>query len=277
MEYLLEHLEDWKVFYDEVTEDMVEKAASQCGRSRGHASPGRRRLSRTADQLDTSRRQTRGDSVPGHVRAFTQSRGCPACLECRKLGTITVTTSDELGPKEQLVWVLDAKMGRVSYFERWYRGPRPREPCDQQLTKTMEGPTVTGKAHGESEFREWVRSRMARPASTSSEVERYMRKEPQETENPVDWWLAQQTTFPMLSKLTLDILAIPAMSSDCERTFSLAKLSLTSQRLSMSPATLEALQCLKNWTRQSAAGLGAVKWCQGWQDSGLVDLSDGEY
>ncbi|KAK4074631.1 hypothetical protein Purlil1_12926 [Purpureocillium lilacinum] len=317
IEYLLEHLEDWKVFYDEVTEDMVEKAASQCRLPRGHASPGRRRLSRTADQLDTVRRQTPGDSGPEHVREAYAEQRLSSVSRVQEIGKdhrhylrLCITTAWQklneyyaklgesplfaaaiilhpaLGMKyletnweseEQLVWVRDAKMGLVSYFERWYRGPQPREPCDQQLTKVMEGPTVTGKAREESEFRQWVRSRMARPASTGSEVERYIRMEPQETENPVDWWLAQQTTFPMLSKLALDILAIPAMSSDCERSFSLAKLSLTSQRLSMSPATLEALQCLKNWTRQSAVKLGAVKWCQGWQGSGLVDLSDGEY
>lgn len=58
--------------------------------------------------------------------------------------------------------------------------------------------------------------------------------EPQETDDPVDWWIAHQGSFPVLSRLVLDIFAIPAMATDCERCFSLARLSLTSQRLSMS-------------------------------------------
>jgi hypothetical protein len=57
---------------------------------------------------------------------------------------------------------------------------------------------------------------------------------------------------------TLDILAIPAMATDCERSFSLAKLTLTTQRLSMTTETLEKLQCLKNWVRHGAVKLGAT-------------------
>jgi hypothetical protein len=40
-------------------------------------------------------------------------------------------------------------------------------------------------------------------------------------------------------QLALDVFAIPAMASDCERQFSLAKLTLTSQRLSIGADTLE--------------------------------------
>lgn len=48
------------------------------------------------------------------------------------------------------------------------------------------------------------------------------------------------------------------MAADCERTFSLAKLTLTSQRLSMDPRTLELIQCLKNWLRRNAITLGGI-------------------
>jgi hypothetical protein len=62
----------------------------------------------------------------------------------------------------------------------------------------------------------------------------------------------------MISQLALDILAIPAMATDCERSFSLAKLTLTTQRLSMTTETLEKLQCLKNWVRHGVVKLGAT-------------------
>ncbi|KAH7462793.1 hypothetical protein FOMA001_g18317 [Fusarium oxysporum f. sp. matthiolae] len=91
-----------------------------------------------------------------------------------------------------------------------------------------------------------------------SELERYLRLEPQETEDPIEWWMARQGQFPMISQRALDILAIPAMATDCERSFSLAKLTLTSQRLSMTTETLEKLQCLKNWVRHGAVKLGAT-------------------
>ena len=63
---------------------------------------------------------------------------------------------------------------------------------------------------------------------TGNKLERYLRLKPQATTNPVEWWMAQRTSFPLLSKLALNILAIPAMAADCKRAFSLAKLTLTS-------------------------------------------------
>jgi hypothetical protein len=50
-----------------------------------------------------------------------------------------------------------------------------------------------------------------------------------------------------MSRMALDFFSVPAMSAECERVFSLAKMILTTQRQSMTDATLEALVCLKFW------------------------------
>jgi hypothetical protein len=63
------------------------------------------------------------------------------------------------------------------------------------------------------------------------ELERYLRLEPQEAEDPIEWWMAHQGQFPMVSQLALDILAIPAMATDCDRSFCLAKLTMTTETL----------------------------------------------
>jgi hypothetical protein len=62
----------------------------------------------------------------------------------------------------------------------------------------------------------------------------------------------------MISQLALDILAIPAMATDCERLFSQAKLTLATQRLSMATETLNKIQWLKIWVRNGAVNLGAT-------------------
>jgi hypothetical protein len=51
----------------------------------------------------------------------------------------------------------------------------------------------------------------------------------------------------VLSSFTLDIFTIPAIATDCERQFSLAKLILTSQRLAMGADMLERVYYLRNW------------------------------
>lgn len=76
--------------------------------------------------------------------------------------------------------------------------------------------------------------------------------------HPVHWWIDHQQQFPRLSALALDILAIPAMAADCERSFSIAKLSVSSQRHSMNPETLEMLQLLKDWLQSGDVIAGGL-------------------
>jgi hypothetical protein len=52
-----------------------------------------------------------------------------------------------------------------------------------------------------------------------------------------------------LSKMALDILLIPSMSTDLERLFSGAKISVLDRRNRLRIYTLEALECLKSWLK----------------------------
>jgi hypothetical protein len=67
--------------------------------------------------------------------------------------------------------------------------------------------------------------------------------------DPVNWWLepSQRERFPRLSRMALDLLTAPAMSADCERLFSAAKLTITDLRTRLSAQSVEALLCLKSW------------------------------
>uniref|UniRef100_A0A0D2XRV7 HAT C-terminal dimerisation domain-containing protein n=1 Tax=Fusarium oxysporum (strain Fo5176) TaxID=660025 RepID=A0A0D2XRV7_FUSOF len=160
--------------------------------------------------------------------------------------------------EEQLVWVRDAKIGLSDYLDRWYHCNRPVDEQQKMIMDTSTSLSVPRTTTEVSVFKQWIKSRTAKTTVMGSELERYLRLEPQETEDPIEWWMAHQGQFPMISQLALDILAIPAMATDCERSFSLAKLTLTTQRLSMTTETLEKLQCLKNWVRHGAVKLGAT-------------------
>lgn len=54
-----------------------------------------------------------------------------------------------------------------------------------------------------------------------------------------DWWLSNSASFPVLSRMALDLLAVPAMSTEVERVFSGYFLSFTpansSTKLTLSP------------------------------------------
>jgi len=44
------------------------------------------------------------------------------------------------------------------------------------------------------------------------------------------WWKAHESQWPSLARMAFDMMAIPAMSSECERLFSSAKLLLSDHR-----------------------------------------------
>lgn len=101
-------------------------------------------------------------------------------------------------------------------------------------------------------------ARLPQLSDAGDELERYYRLERVTVDNPIQWWVDHKGSFPQLSRLALDILAIPPMSTDCERAFSIAKLTFTSQRHTLQEATVQMLQLLKNWFRHCGIKIGGV-------------------
>lgn len=91
--------------------------------------------------------------------------------------------------EEQLVWVRDAKMGLSGYLDRLYHDYRPQWAEDQQkaIVETTSAPSIPQRTHEDSVFTRWVKNRTARTTVTGSELERYLRLEPQETDDPIEW------------------------------------------------------------------------------------------
>jgi hypothetical protein len=157
---------------------------------------------------------------------------------------------------DQRKWLYEAKDGLYAYWSKWYAD----EIASPSASPHRGDFAIFSKiSRGEdSEYRQWLDSRASEVAANdSSELDQYFRQSiAQPVDEPIQWWMSHRRTFPTLSRLALDILAIPAMATDCERTFSLARLTLTSQRLSMAPSRLEEVQCLKNWLRGGSVSIG---------------------
>jgi hAT family C-terminal dimerisation region len=72
-----------------------------------------------------------------------------------------------------------------------------------------------------SDFLVWKYGRST-AVSASDELDKYLRVE-WETLPDLDvhsWWIQHQTQYPLLFKMAMDIMAIPAMASEVERVFS---------------------------------------------------------
>ncbi len=72
--------------------------------------------------------------------------------------------------------------------------------------------------------------------------------------DPLEYWNSQYQTQPDLARFALDMLAIPLMSSECERVFSSAKLLVTDNRNRLKVDIIEANECLKWWFGKPADG-----------------------
>jgi hypothetical protein len=65
--------------------------------------------------------------------------------------------------------------------------------------------------------------------------------------NPLVWWIERRHTWPILSKLALNIFSTPAMSAEPERVFSDGSELITNKRNSLSDDTVEAEMPQKHW------------------------------
>lgn len=88
----------------------------------------------------------------------------------------------------------------------------------------------------------------------SLELDNYLRMfdlRLQGTKDPLVWWKEHQTDFPILARMAFDIFSIPAMSSEVERIFSLAKKLITDERNRLGPEIVEACETQRHWLQQN--------------------------
>jgi hypothetical protein len=76
--------------------------------------------------------------------------------------------------------------------------------------------------------------------------------------NPFDYWLKPtvQSAYPNLARMALDILSIPPMSSEAERIFSLAGVTLCDNRQSIRDGLAEANELLADWDKRGYIRIG---------------------
>ena len=73
--------------------------------------------------------------------------------------------------------------------------------------------------------------------------------------DPLTWWQTiGRRTYPILYKVALDFLSIPATSCECERAFSGGRRTVTFERNLLSGSTIEALQLQKDWLKKDVVG-----------------------
>lgn len=90
-------------------------------------------------------------------------------------------------------------------------------------------------------------------AGDEDEFEKFINCPPRQmvAKTPLEWWCReeQKMEYPRLHQMAVDILSVPAMSDDPERVFSCARRTISWDRASLAPDTVEKSQCVSNWVK----------------------------
>jgi hypothetical protein len=97
-------------------------------------------------------------------------------------------------------------------------------------------------------------ARPTRPVTIADDYERWIVDDPIEVEegvvfNQLGWWRDNGWKYPLLAKLAINLLAVPAMSTEVERTFSSAGITSDDLRNTLLMDGIQAIECLRNWLR----------------------------
>ena len=159
---------------------------------------------------------------------------------------------------DQQAWLESAKAKMLAFYHDWQFQSAPITHDDHL------GGHGVGSNHEMDDLDSWLTPHDYYAAENipGDEYEAYLTVLPSRCDDIIGWWRDHQTIYPKLAQMAYDLIAVPAMSAECERVFSQAKLTVSHQRNRLLETTVDAIQCLKNWLRSRAHSLvrEKIKW-----------------
>jgi hypothetical protein len=68
-------------------------------------------------------------------------------------------------------------------------------------------------------------------------------------DNPLRYWSAKRFEYPRVARMAIDVLSIPPMAAECERTFSSAGTMVSSKRTRLDASTISVAQTVRPWLK----------------------------
>ncbi|OAA53662.1 Ribonuclease H-like protein [Akanthomyces lecanii RCEF 1005] len=164
-------------------------------------------------------------------------------------------------------WIERAKDRVGQLWRDTYRATNARPP----LTASMVEHPLEERPNG---YKKWMKEQKSTIFhNDDDEYDTYCREPLVTVANPLEWWLdaVQRRRFPNLSLMAIDILSIAPMSTETERLFSKAKLTVTDRRGSMNVETLNIVECLRSWDKSALMAPAEICYTDVVDDSTLED------
>lgn len=118
--------------------------------------------------------------------------------------------------------------------------PSPNTLSQSQQQQARKSPSIVSL---------YLRRAQAPPLS-DDEFDSYINGPPTVFDSPqniIPWLRSQSNPWQGIKQMALDLLSIPAMSTELERVFSQAKLTISPIRSSLSSETIETLELMRYW------------------------------
>jgi hypothetical protein len=164
------------------------------------------------------------------------------------------------GPLRPFIFPAQKKL--KSLFERDYKKDSP----GSHLEKSPEPAKRPSYLESILDNLAPISAQVPRPGSRRDELFLYLEEPVIGHMGVMEYWRSREQQWPNLARMAFDFLAIPAMSSECERVFSSCAKLTTPESSKLSGDMLWHQECLKNWQRR-----GAIVMATAW-NSVLLDL-----
>ncbi|KAF5356677.1 hypothetical protein D9758_013731 [Tetrapyrgos nigripes] len=112
----------------------------------------------------------------------------------------------------------------------------------------VDEPETPVKPSKRNQFDDLPALKAPRPDDLSDELDRYLKSDVEKVKDVVEWWHGRKKSYPVLHRMALDYLTIPATSTDVERIFSRGRFLLPYICNRLSAETTRALMCLSQWS-----------------------------
>lgn len=150
-------------------------------------------------------------------------------------------------------WIKTATTAVQQLFEEYEEAARQMaEDLDDSVTPTpLLAPAIDRDGWGHFGRVDLAAQRRIKRRKQYSELEQFLdggvQLGEEDIKDPIGWWRLYENKYPILSRMAYDLFSIPGMSAECERVFSHCGILITTERNRLSPQTVEATECQKNW------------------------------
>jgi hypothetical protein len=199
------------------------------------------------------------DGHPGIARSINEAWNKAKDYYGKTDESVAWIASTVMNPKFKMKYFEDKWTGTESHFLRAAK-PKVKKlwegvyKGESVVIRPQSPPSVAPPVDYLTDLLNHVAPQPTAPSRTSSRKDQYTQylEEPVSNMPIMQYWRSKEPEWPQLASMAFDFLAVPAMSSECERVFSSCAKQTTPESSRLTGRMLWHQECVNNWQRRGA-------------------------